>query len=41
MLQSFQRGNKILTKENMEIKHAAETQGKAIQRLPHQGIHPI
>jgi hypothetical protein len=26
---------------NMEIKYRAETEGKAIQRLSHLGIHPI
>ena len=25
----------------MEIKYRAETEGKATQRLPHLGIHPI
>ena len=35
------RGNKILTGGNMEIKYGTETEGKAIQRLPHLGIHPI
>ena len=25
----------------METKYGAETEGKAIQRLPHLGIHPI
>jgi hypothetical protein len=25
----------------METKCGAETEGKAIQRLPHLGIHPI
>ena len=37
----FRRVNKILTGGNMETKCAAETEGKAIQRLPHLGIHPI
>jgi hypothetical protein len=27
--------------ENIETKSGAETEGKAIQRLPHQDIHPI
>jgi hypothetical protein len=36
----LRRGNKILTGGNMEIKSGAETEGKAIQRLPHLGIHP-
>jgi hypothetical protein len=34
-------GNKILTGGNMETKCEAETEGKAIQRLPHLQIHPI
>jgi hypothetical protein len=34
-------GNKILTGVNTETKCGAETEGKAIQRLPHLGIHPI
>jgi hypothetical protein len=34
-------GNKIFTGGNMEIKCGAETEGEAIQRLPHLGIHPI
>jgi hypothetical protein len=33
--------NKILTGGNMETKCGAETEGKAIQRLPYLGIHPI
>ena len=37
----LRRGNKILTGGNMETKCGAETEGKAIQRLPHLGIHPI
>jgi hypothetical protein len=37
----LRRGNKILTGGNMETKCGAETVGKAIQRLPHLGIHPI
>ena len=37
----LRRGNKILTGGNMETKYGAETEGKAIQRLPHLGIHPI
>ena len=37
----LRRGNKILTGGNTETKHGAETEGKAIQRLPHLGIHPI
>jgi hypothetical protein len=35
------RGNKILTGGNMETNCGAETEGKAIQRLPYLGIHPI
>jgi hypothetical protein len=31
----------LLSKGNMETKYGAETEGKAIQRLPHLGIHPI
>jgi hypothetical protein len=34
-------GTKTLTGGNMEIKCEAEVEGKAIQRLPHFGIHPI
>jgi hypothetical protein len=34
-------GNKVLTGENLETKCGAETEEKAIQRLPHLGIHPI
>jgi hypothetical protein len=37
----LRRGNKILTGANMETKCGAETEGKAIQRLPHLGIYPI
>jgi hypothetical protein len=37
----LRRGNKILTGGNMETKCGAETEGKAIQRLLHLGIHPI
>ena len=37
----LRRGNKILMGTNMKTKHEAETEGKGIQRLPHQGIHPI
>jgi hypothetical protein len=33
----FTKGKKILTEANMETK----CEGKAIQRLPHPGIHPI
>jgi hypothetical protein len=35
------RGNKILTGGNMKAKSGAETEEKAIQRLPNLGIHPI
>jgi hypothetical protein len=37
----LRRGNKILTGGNIEKKCGAETEGKAIQRLPYLGIHPI
>ena len=37
----LRRGNKILTGRNMETKCGAETEGTAIQRLPHVGIYPI
>jgi hypothetical protein len=37
----LRRGKKILTGRNMETKCGAETEGKAIQRLLHLGIHPI
>jgi hypothetical protein len=37
----LRRGNKILRAGNMETMCGAETEGKTIQRLPHQGIHPI
>jgi hypothetical protein len=37
----LRRGNKILTGGNMETKYGTKTEGKAIQRLPHLGIHPI
>jgi hypothetical protein len=37
----FRRVNTILTGGNMETKCGEETEGKAIQRLPHLGIHPI
>jgi hypothetical protein len=37
----FRRVNKIHKGENMETKCDSETKGKAIQRLPHLGIHPI
>jgi hypothetical protein len=37
----LRRGNNILKGGNMETKYRAETEGKAIQRLSHLGIHPI
>ena len=37
----LRRGNKILMGGDTETKCGAETGGKAIQRLPHLGIHPI
>ena len=37
----LRRGNKILTRANAETKFGAETERKAIQRLPHLGIYPI
>ena len=37
----LRRGNKILTVGNMEMKSGAETEGKAILKRPHLGIHPI
>jgi hypothetical protein len=37
----LRRVNKILTGGNMETKCGAEMKGKAIQRLPHWGIHSI
>ena len=36
----LRRGNKIPMGGKMETKCGAETDGKAIQRLPHLGIHP-
>jgi hypothetical protein len=43
MLQCFlvRRLNKILNRGNMVTKCRVETEGKAIQRLPYQRIHPI
>jgi hypothetical protein len=38
MLQFLKGGDKILIGGNMETKCGAETEGKAIQRLPHLGI---
>jgi hypothetical protein len=37
----LRRWKKALTGRNMETKFEAETEGKAIQGLPHLGIHPI
>jgi hypothetical protein len=37
----LRKGSKILTGVNMETKCRAETEGKAIQKLSHLGIHPI
>jgi hypothetical protein len=37
----FRRGNKIRMGANTETECGAETKGKAIQRLPLVGIHPI
>jgi hypothetical protein len=37
----LRKGNKIFTRANTETKCGAETEGKAIQRLPHLGIHPM
>jgi hypothetical protein len=37
----FRRGNKILTGGNMESKCGAETEAKAIQRLPLLGTHSV
>jgi hypothetical protein len=31
----------LLSKGNAGTKSGTETEGKAIQRLPHLGIHPI
>jgi hypothetical protein len=36
----LRRGNKITMGGDTETKCGAETEGKAIQRLPHLGIHP-
>jgi len=42
MLQSFlEGGTKIFIGGNMEAKFGAETEGMAIQSLPHLGIQPI
>jgi hypothetical protein len=37
----LRRGHKIHMGGDTETKCGAETEGKAIQRLPHLGIHPI
>ena len=37
----LRRGNKILTGANAKTKYGAKTEGKATQRLPNLGIHPI
>jgi hypothetical protein len=37
----LRRGNKIPMGGVKETKCGAETEGKAIQRLPHLGIYPI
>jgi hypothetical protein len=37
----LRRQNKIPTRGNTEAKCGAETEGKAIQRLPYLGIHLI
>jgi hypothetical protein len=37
----LRRENKIYTGGNIKTKCGVETEGKAIQRLLHLGIHPI
>jgi hypothetical protein len=37
----LRRGKEIFTRGNKETKCGAETERKAIQRLPHLGIYPI
>ena len=37
----LRRGNKILMGGDTKTKYGLETEGKAIQRLPHLQIHPI
>jgi hypothetical protein len=37
----LRKGNKIPMRGNSETKSGAGSEGKAIQRLPHLGIHPI
>jgi hypothetical protein len=36
----LRKGNKILMGANTETKYSEETEGKAIQRLPHLGSIP-
>jgi hypothetical protein len=38
---ALRRGNKIAKGGVTDTKCGAETEGKATQRLPHLGIHPI
>ena len=40
-LDQLRRGNKIFTGGNTETKCIAETEAKAIQRLPQLDIYPI
>jgi hypothetical protein len=37
----LRRGNKIPMRADIETKCGVETEEKAMQRLPHLGIHPI
>jgi hypothetical protein len=37
----LRKQNKILTGANIETKCGAETERKAVQRLPYLGIYPI
>jgi hypothetical protein len=37
----LRRGSKILKGGNIETRCGVATKGKAIQRLPHLGIHPV
>jgi hypothetical protein len=37
----LRRGKKILKGGILEAKCGVETEGKAIQRLPHLGLHPM
>jgi hypothetical protein len=37
----LRRGNEISMGGVIDTKCRVETEGKAIQRLPHMGIHPI